>query len=393
MAYPNPTFSFENDTPQTGTAGYVGFGIDQLIKTGNKLELAGAAAAMDLFNAQLALRKARFDLAYQVRTGYFGVLVAQENVRLSRAFVEFTDRLYEKQVTLLLSGQAALHEPLQLRPFVGQARYNLVQAIEQYHASWRQLTAAIGLADMPPTEVAGRADLPAPEFDHKAVEDRVTNQHTDVLTAKNNIHKAEFNLQLAKVQPIPDVDIHVLVQKDYTTPPFRTGPSVTVGVPIPVWDQNRGAILQAQGQLSQTIHNLPAVQNTLRTTLADAYSRYVTFRAQVVITRQQILDQLRVYQLLYNRFYGGAAKEATSFNDLVVAEQALVGYVTAYVGALGPQWTAITDVANLMQTEDLFKGTHGPDNPDVPLVDQVEGLLHCLPSASPQAAAAHLALP
>ena len=97
MAYPNPTFSFENDTFGTGPAGYPGFSIEQLIKTGNKLELQGAASTMDLFNAQLALRRSRLDVAYQVRNGYFAVLVAQENVKLSRAFARFTDQIYERR--------------------------------------------------------------------------------------------------------------------------------------------------------------------------------------------------------------------------------------------------------------------------------------------------------
>ena len=93
LAYPNPTFAFEEDTIQTGQAGYPGFFVDQVIKTGNKLELQGASATMDLFNAYLALRRARSDVAYQVRSGYFAVLVAQENVYLSRAFARLTDQI------------------------------------------------------------------------------------------------------------------------------------------------------------------------------------------------------------------------------------------------------------------------------------------------------------
>ena len=58
--YPNPNFGYEADTAGTGgTAGYQGFFVEQTIKTGNKLKLAQAAATMDLFNSQLALRRAR----------------------------------------------------------------------------------------------------------------------------------------------------------------------------------------------------------------------------------------------------------------------------------------------------------------------------------------------
>ena len=43
--------------------------------------------------------------------------------------------------------------------------------------------------------------------------------HTDVLTAEVSVEKAKYNLKLQKLVPLPDVDIRLLVQKDYSTPP------------------------------------------------------------------------------------------------------------------------------------------------------------------------------
>ena len=39
------------------------------------------------------------------------------------------------------------------------------------------------------------------------------------------------------------------------------------------------------------------------------------------------------------------------FGDLVTAQQTLAGYITAYVTALGSQWQAVVDIANLLQTD------------------------------------------
>ena len=41
VTYPNPTFGYEADTVATGPAGYQGAFVEQVIKTGNKLQLAG----------------------------------------------------------------------------------------------------------------------------------------------------------------------------------------------------------------------------------------------------------------------------------------------------------------------------------------------------------------
>src|SRR5262249_28538367 len=145
--------------------------------------------------------------------------VALENVKVSKALAVFTDDIFRAQVDLVKAAQAAPYEPMQLRPLALQARFNLLQARNQYMASWKQLAATLGLPCMPPSELAGRVDMPVPCFDYHAVLERALARHTDVLTALNSIEKARFTLKLAKVTPVPDVDIHLLVQKDTTTFP------------------------------------------------------------------------------------------------------------------------------------------------------------------------------
>jgi cobalt-zinc-cadmium efflux system outer membrane protein len=373
-AYPNPSIFWEADTVGTGSAGYQGGGFDQPIKGANKLRLQKAAATMDLRNAELALRRAETDVMYQVRSNYFAVLVALENIKVSRALAVFTERIYEVQVDLLAKGGfAAPYEPMQLRPLVLQARFNLIQAVNQYQASWKQLAASLGLPGLPPTEVAGRVDMPIPVFQYDDVLARALSQHTDVLTAENSLQKSRYNLELAKVTPFPDFDLHAIFQKDYTspTPPHLMVYTLAVSFPIPVWDQNQGNIAQAFNQMLQAAEGPHQTRVNLVNTLADAYNRYVTAREQVRISLEQVEDQIRVYRRLYER--RGTLPGDVAFNDLVTAEQTLVGYITGYVTALGLQWTAVADVANVLQTDDLFQMF--PCEPVAPVPD----LEHLLP--------------
>jgi len=122
-AFPNPNIFWESDTVGTGGAGYQGGGFDQPIKGANKIKLAKAAAEMDLKNAELALKKAQNDLATQVRSNYFAVLVALENIKASYALAVFTENVYKRQLNLLKADQAAPYEPIQLRPLAFQARF------------------------------------------------------------------------------------------------------------------------------------------------------------------------------------------------------------------------------------------------------------------------------
>ena len=324
-----------------------------MIKTGGKLKLAQAAALMDVLNAQLALRRAQTDLMAQVRAGYFAVLVAQESIKVNDALVRLTDeafRIQLEQVRII----AAPYEPMQLRVLSFQARDALVQARNAYTAAWKQLAATLGLPAMPPTEVAGRVDMPIPVFRYDQVLARVLSGHTDVLTAEIAIQKARYNLELAKVTPVPDVSLHLAVERDFTVPPFNTVTSGTIGVPLPVWDRNKGNIIQTQGALLRAVEEPHRVRADLTSRLADAFRRYDSNRLRLALYRDQILpDQLRVYQGV--RYRHNVAPDEVAFGDVVTAQQTLAGVITTYVGALGDTWTAVVDVANLLQTNDLFQ--------------------------------------
>lgn len=366
-AYPNPTLFFEQDTVGTGSAGYEGFGSRLTVVTAGKLKLQQAVAMMDLLNAQLALRRAYFDVAYQVRTGYFALLVAREGVRINQALYEFSLDIFQFQIEQVQGLRSAPYEPMQLRPLILQARFNLIQAQNQYLASWRQLAAALGLRDMLLTEVEGRVDMPVPVFEYNAVLARILANHTDVRTAVNNIEQAKFNLKLAKVTPVPNVDLNILGQKDSTAPPNVIAHSLQASIPIPIFNQNVGGIKQATGQLVQSQAMLDQTRNTLTQGLADAFNRYATNHENVAITLQQVQDQVRVYRHMRERYFEAGAAGGLDFTDLFVAQQSLVTYISNYVAALGLQWLGVCDVANLLQTDDLFQV--GPKHDMLPVPD------------------------
>jgi cobalt-zinc-cadmium efflux system outer membrane protein len=185
------------------------------------------------------------------------------------------------------------------------------------------------------------------------VRQRVLTAHTDLRTSENGVTKARYSLRLAQVTPVPDVDVRFTIQKDTQA---NTGQStVTVGVPLPVWDRNQGGIIQAQGQLARTLGEADRVKNDLSQRLADAYERYETSRVQTAYFRRQVLpDLVRAYQGIYRRYQGDEPGKV-GFIDLVNAQQTLGGALATYLTNLGAQWQAVVDVAALLQTDDLYQ--------------------------------------
>ncbi|MBV9125882.1 MAG: TolC family protein, partial [Planctomycetes bacterium] len=303
-AYPDPTVGLAVSPSNDGsTPGVWGPTVSQTIRTGGKQKLAVAAAEMDLANAQLALRRARSDLATAVRNAYFALLVAQETVRVSKGLARFTDEVFRLQEDLLEHGFAASYEPAALRAQAYTARLALKQAIATYSYSWKELVATLGLRQLPLTEVAGRIDRAIPYYDYDQVLAQVLANHTDVLTARNGLEKARYNLKLAQITPAyPDVNFTVAVQKELVLPPKQWSPSATIGFPLPIWDKNRGNIIAAESALVRAGEEPHRVETTLTNNLAAAYVGYKNNLDALEYYRRYILpDQVRTYRGVFER--------------------------------------------------------------------------------------------
>jgi cobalt-zinc-cadmium efflux system outer membrane protein len=363
-AYPNPTFAFEQDPNNASSSpGAFGFYIDQVIKTAGKLKLASASALMDLANAELALKRARSDLSTNVRNAYYGLVVAKETVRVNRALAQFTDDIYRLQAEQL-GLLAAAYEPAALRAQAYTARLAYKQSIETYIYNWKQLVAIVGLRQLPLSDVAGRVDRLIPAYDYDTALAHALRNHTDVLTARNGIEKARYNLKLAQVTPIPDVDVHVEVAKESTLPPFTWYTGVQVGVPVPIWDQNKGPIIAAQAALVRALEEPHRVETNLTNNFAGAFVSYKNNIEGVDYYRRYILpDQVRAYRGVYER---RQVDPNSAFGDLVQAQQTLAADVSTYLALLGQLWTSVVTVADFLQTDDLFQQAHPQELPPLP---------------------------
>lgn len=353
--HPNPTIGYEADTVSSSrTRNYQGVFFTQWIKTAGKLSLARAVKNYDVMNAQLALRRTRVDVLAQVKSHYFAVLVAQENVAVTSALVRFTGEVYRIQTEKLRGGASPAFEPAQLRSLADQAKVLQVQAQNRYISAWKQLAAAMGVPQMPPTPLVGRADMPVPSIAFEPALERVLTVHPDVHIGRNLESQARVALRLAELTPVPDVYLYGTFQKDFTTPNYiNTSYNLQLGVPLPIWDRNKGGIVSANGALLRASQQMRRARNDLTARLAAAFERYETSRMQLLYYRNHILPDLaRAYRGVYER-HQQEGEEVVGFEGVIVAQQNLANAITTYIAALNAQWDAVADLANLMQVEDF----------------------------------------
>jgi cobalt-zinc-cadmium efflux system outer membrane protein len=366
----NPTLAYSaSPTNNNSNAGAQGFTLDQPIHTFGKQKLQVAAAQKALDNSLLALRRARSDLATNVRNAYYGIVVAVETVRVTRALAGFTDEIYRLYTGYVASGPMAPYEPAPLRAQAYATRLAYQQAVYGYIYAWKQLVATLGLPQLPLSAVAGRVDRLIPYYDYDAVLAHALRNHTDVLTAANGVEIARYNLKLAQITPYPDLDINIGFWKESTIPPFSLFYSASVGFPLPIWDQNKGNIMSAQAALARAIEESHRVEMALTNTLAMNYTNYQNNLKSLEYYRRYILpDQVRYYRGVFDR---RQADNTASPSDLVTAQQALASNVQTYLGTLGTLWTSVVSVADLLQTDDLFQLATPRELPALPDLDHL----------------------
>ena len=368
--HPNPTVGYQSDQvqpslrvpyPQTFSgAGQQGGYINQLIKTAGKLRLAQQVAGYDYINALVSVRRARFDVTAAVRSAYFNVLVARQGVEVNRALAQLADEVYRLQVSQVAVGEGVRYEPLQLVAQAYQARNALAQAEAAERAAWRQLAAAVGQPALPPAPLAGRADVPAPDYDADAARVKLLDAHTDILSARNAVAQAGVNLTFQRRQRIPDLLTNTYQQYDNAAQTYQFG--LQIGVQLPISDRNQGNILSAQSQIGRAGQNLRVVENDLQARFAEAFGRYEANRVAAANYREVIIPNLgRAYRAIVRR-YNVDEPGKVGFGDIVVAQGQLAAALQAYLTALSAQWQAVVDVANVAQLDDLYPAqpTPGP---------------------------------
>lgn len=358
--YPNPTIAYQaSPTNNNSNAGAQGGYIDQPLRMWGKMNLSVAAAQKDLDNAKLALMRARSDLSTNVRNAYFTLIVAQETMRVNRALARFTDEIYSLYTGYLAGGFLAPYEPAPLRAQAYTTRLAYQQAINSYTYAWIQLVAVLGLKQLPLTAVEGRVDRFIPYYDFDKVRAYILEHHTDVLTARNGVKRAQYNMKLAQITPYPDIDLLGAVWKESTIPPYTIFYQAQVVMPLPLWDQNKGNIISAQAALLRAVQETQRVENALTNTLAANYTNYQNNLIALENYRRWILpDQVRYYRGVFQRRQidiGNVNALNASPSDLVTAQQALAANVQTYLGILGSLWSSVVSVADLMQTPDLFQ--------------------------------------
>ncbi len=287
--HPNPTVGYlANEMGDAGTAGIQGAFLSQTIVTAGKLRKNRAIAARQIQNLRWELEAQRQRVRNAVRIQGFELLGAQRRIAVTNDLVEVAEKGVTASQELLSAGQVARPDLLQARIQLNEVRILWKNAQYDYEAAWTQLASLIGRPEMAPRPLAGSLSPPAEPaepFEERLAALLATSPQMQA--ARVRLQRARAQIDRQRVQPIPNIVAQVGVAHDNASGDDIA--NLQLGLPIPVFNRNQGAIQLAHAELRRAASDLHRTELSLRNALAVAFREYQKRANQVQQYRDQIV--------------------------------------------------------------------------------------------------------
>lgn len=270
----SPGFNSNNDSGASGVSSWmVDMALDIPIETANKRGYRIAQVQYLSDAARLNIATIAWSVRSRVRQALLDIYAAQEaetNFVAQQTIQSNSVQLLQLQ---LEAGEVSPFEVSQARIPLNATRLAVVEAQERQAQARVQLAVAIGVPSKALKNIALSFDaitnipqaLPAEEVRRKALLSR-----PDVLAMLAEYEATQSALQLEIAKQYPDINIGPGYSYDQSENKWAIGVSVT----LPVFNQNQGAILTAEGRRSETAARFRALQASITGQIEQAVANY-----------------------------------------------------------------------------------------------------------------------
>jgi len=358
--YPNPVmagFTPQAAGPESQWSGTVA----QDLVTGGKLRISQQASLREVQKAEYDLIRARFDVLRDVRMGFYMLLVSQRRVEIYKLLLDIAKRSYEIGRQLAEAGEGTRADVLFWSIERDRAEVRLLNSMVLIETGRRQLATAIGL----PRADIGRleADMfqKLPNFDLKTLQEAVVRANARPRAAEAEVARAQWALERAVVQPIPNVNLMGGYQRQVG--PAQDQGLAQVMLAVPLFDRNQGNIRSARAGIASARADLRTIELDLATQAAQAIANYRTSQRLVEWYAEYILPKARETVQLTQTLY---ARGEVTFLSLLQAQKILTETELAFVDAQDTRWSGAVTIADLLQLEEF------PPRPDAPATIEVD---------------------
>ena len=244
-----------------GNAGQKTFGIEQLIYLGGKKHNEIALARSNAVIAEQEFADLLRNLKLQLRQCYFALYYDNQSYIAISMQISNLDSLISSYTTQVQKGNLPLKDLVRLQSlYFGfkQQKSDLYNSIIENQRNLQLITGITkNIIPKPSAQETGiyqsNTSLSIDTLKNKALANR-----TDLIIAQKQVEAANINVKWQKALAIPDLSIGVTY--DQCGSAFKNEVSLSLGIPLPLWNRNQGNIKMAKAQQNQS-----AIQQTLTT--------------------------------------------------------------------------------------------------------------------------------
>ena len=344
--YPNPQTGYlRTDSDPNGRSRSSGVFIGQEIVTAKKRQKAQAVESADVnrlkWQSQAQLQRVLND----VRIRYFDVLgsqqaevVASRLVAIAEDGLSMTEKLYEAR-------QASRADVLQVRIQLKTVKLTLRESEIRHRTAWQQLTHVVGVPDLPQSAIDGTIDGEIPLRDFETSWQNLVSSSPQLRSAEVRINHARAELISEQARAVPNITLQVVAERDQVNQ-FNTV-NTFLSMPVPVFNRNQGNINHAHADIREAHQEVARTHLALRDSLAEAFLRYETARAQVETLRDDILpDAKESLDLTIAGYRSGEI----SILQVLAARQTYSENSLAYIHAWTEVRKVVTEIDGLLLT-------------------------------------------
>ena len=231
------------------------FQLSQPLEVGGKRGARVAAGRAGLDAARARLAQAQADFAFALADAYAQAEAAERRVALAEEAVTLSDEARRASRALVDAGKEAELRALQAQAALTAARASVEAARAERAGAFARMTALAGSTT--PFTALSDSLLTSPKVSARSGDIDALSTPA-VLAAEADREAAARRVRIERVRAVPDVTVSAGVRR--FSGDDSTALVAGVSLPIPVFDQNRGAIAAAQAELQAAEARLNAAR-------------------------------------------------------------------------------------------------------------------------------------
>lgn len=344
---PNPVLSLEHVGARAGTGGESTVQVTQPLDLGGKRAARVRAAEAGLVVARQRQAAKDLELRNRVVQAFADSAVAQESVALTEASVRLASQAADIAARRVAAGKVSPVEETRANVARANAQVELLRAQGQFRAELAGLNLLAGTqAETLSTNGAVLPQAPAAQLLQQWLDDA-----PEVRIAQAEARRLAALADLERSRRTPDVDISLGMKR--SADGGRTQALVGVAIPLPLFDRNQGAILEARRRYEQAEELARATRLRVATTATRALEELRSAVEQVHALDKGVLSGARsAYEAATRGFELGKF----TFTDVLDAQR-------AYLQAQAQRMQAVSQA---YRAHAAFQSALGLQAPSIP---------------------------